>query len=104
MSTSWRAFTHGRHRQELMDEMMLRLGVDLPTAVGVDRGAAFVEARSKCRHCVHESECRAWLAANKARPAPPGFCPNACFFQRCGLLGTHGLWRERRGPDDHEQD
>jgi hypothetical protein len=104
MSTSWRAFTQGFQRQELMDQMMLRLGVDLVTAVGVDKGAAFVEARSKCRHCPHESECRVWLTASEARPVLPGFCPNGCFFQRCGLLGAHGLWRERRSSEPTEQD
>ena len=89
-SASWPTFNQVRHRQELMDQTMLRLGVDLLTAIGIDKGSAFVHARSKCRACLHESECRVWLDANGTRPTPPDFCSNACFFRRCGLLGTHG--------------
>jgi hypothetical protein len=105
MSASWPAFKEARRRNELMDAMMSRFGVDLITAIDVDNGNAFVQARSKCRSCCHESECRAWLNADETRFLPPDFCPNACFFRRCGLLGAYGLWRERRlslsRPDQH---
>jgi hypothetical protein len=98
-STSWPTFNQARQRQELMDRMMLRLGVDFPIAIGVDKGHAFVQARSKCRNCLHESECRVWLDTSGTRPVLPDFCPNVCFFRRCGLLGAYGLWRERYLPD-----
>jgi hypothetical protein len=99
--TAWPTFDQVRRRQELMDQMMHRLGVDPLAAIGIDKGRAFIQARSKCRHCLHESECRVWLDLSRALPLPPDFCPNGGFFQRCGLLGAYGLGRERpaQAPD-----
>ena len=95
----WPTFNQLRHRPELMDQMILRLGVDLPSAIGVVKGEAFVQARSTCRNCPNESACWVWLDEAGTRPIPPDFCPNVCFFRQCGLLGSYGLWRERRLPD-----
>ena len=99
MLTRWPTFNQVLRRQKLMDHMMERLGVDVLTAVNVDMGQAFVEARAKCRHCQHEAACRTLLDSSGAEPSPPAFCPNACFFFRCGLFGSHGLGRERRFTD-----
>jgi len=93
-STRWPTFNQVRRRQELMDEMMERLGVDVLTAVRADNGQGFVQARARCRDCLHESECRLWLDSSPILPLPPAFCPNAKFFRSCGLLGAYGLWRE----------
>jgi hypothetical protein len=104
-----------RRRREMMDRMMEILGVDSLTAVRLDRGRAFVEARRNCRHCQHESECRFWLGSFEDLSSFPGFCPNVGYFQRCGLLGSYGLGRgcrsERRansasqgeGPAERDQ-
>jgi hypothetical protein len=95
-STRWPMFNQVRRRQDLMDEMMERLGVDVLTAVRKGNGQGFVGARTRCRGCLHESECRLWLDSSPKLPIPPDFCPNANFFRWCGLLGVYGLWRERR--------
>jgi Family of unknown function (DUF6455) len=99
ISMRWPMFNQVRRRQELMDHMVQRLGVDLLTAICADQGQAFVEARGRCRNCLHESECRNWLESSEALPLPPDFCPNTNFFRKCGLLGSYGLWRERRPAD-----
>jgi hypothetical protein len=92
----WAMFNQVRRRHAFMDRMMSRLGIDMLTAVRIDQGRAFVDARTKCRNCEHEAECRAWLESPETRPLLPGFCPNAGFFHRCGLFGAYGLGRERR--------
>lgn len=69
-----------RRRHELMDRMMQKRGVDVPAAVRVDGGLAFIEARAKCCYCLHEEVCRHWLAT-EAPQRPPDFCPNARFFK-----------------------
>jgi hypothetical protein len=68
-----------RRRYELMDWMMRRQGVDTKAARRVDGGLAFLEARAKCRYCLHEEECRRWLTIRSPRRSPD-FCPNTTFF------------------------
>jgi hypothetical protein len=71
-------------RQELMDSVMEKCGVDALTAIRGDNGQAFFEARAKCRDCLHESDCRNWwLESSEAERLPPNFCPNAKFFCAC---------------------
>ena len=86
-------FNQVRRRQKLMDHMMQSLGVDVLVAIRADDGQAFVEARTRCHNCLHESDCRNWLESSETLPLPPDFCPNANFFR---LLGFYGLWREYR--------
>jgi len=69
-----------RRRYELMDRMMQEHGVAADAARRVDGGLAFIEARAKCRYCLHEEACRRWLTVRAPRWAPD-FCPNATFFQ-----------------------
>jgi len=69
-----------RRRHALMDRMMQKRGVDALAALRVDGGLAFIEARAKCRYCLHEDVCRHWLAT-EAPTTLPDFCPNARFFQ-----------------------
>ena len=99
ISRRWPIFNPVRRRQELMDHMMQRLGVDVLTAIRADDGQAFVEARARCRSCLHESDCRNWLESSEGLPLPPDFCPNANLLRTYGLLGSYGLWRERRPAD-----
>lgn len=54
--TRWPMFNQIRRRQELVDQMMHTLGVDVLTAVRLDKGQAFVRARARCRDCLRESE------------------------------------------------
>jgi len=68
-----------RQRYALMDEMMEKRGVDPLAALRVDGGLAFIEARAKCRYCLHEGVCRRWLAGDRQLDAED-FCPNAAFF------------------------
>jgi hypothetical protein len=65
-----------------MNRMMQKREVDLCAALEVDGGLAFIEARAKCRYCLHEEECRRWLTIRTPR-RPPDFCPNAAFFSTC---------------------
>jgi len=76
----WPTLEEARQRQDLMDWMMQIRGVDVLTALGVDGGLAFIEARAKCRYCLDEGVCRQWLAAPRMAP---DFCPNAAFFRSC---------------------
>jgi len=71
-----------RRRNELMDRMMQKRGVDTDVARRVDGGLALKEARAKCRYCLHEETCRRWLTI-KAPRTSPDFCPNAAFFLTC---------------------
>jgi hypothetical protein len=71
-------------RQELMDSVMQKSGVDVLTAIRADDGQAFFEARAKCRVCTHERDCRNWwLESSEGTRLPPNFCPNANFFSAC---------------------
>ena len=71
-------------RQELMDSVMQKSGVDVLTAIRADNGQAFFEARTKCRVCPHERDCRNWwLESCETLRLPPNFCPNASFFRAC---------------------
>lgn len=79
----WPLFKQALRRQELMDWMMQARGVDVLTAIRADRGQAYLEARSRCHRCVHESECREWLASTRQTQRPPDFCPSCEFFSRC---------------------
>ena len=81
-SRYWPAFEQVVRRQHLMDRMMHLSVVDVPNAVRVDGGLAFIEARAKCRFCTVEEACLLWLASDELRP-PPDFCPNARFFRSC---------------------
>jgi hypothetical protein len=79
----WPTLKQVLRRQELMDRMMRMSGVDVVTAVRVDGGLAFVEARAKCRYCLHEEACQDWLESSEEPRMPPDFCPNASFFHAC---------------------
>jgi len=74
-----------RRRQELMDSVMERCGVDVLAAVRAESGEAFFVARAKCRECLQEDNCRNWWleASGSLRRLPPNFCPNADFLGAC---------------------
>ena len=70
-----------RRRQELIDSVMEKCGVDVLKAVRAENGDGFFAARGKCRDCVREDDCRNWWL--NASELPPNFCPNADFFRAC---------------------
>jgi hypothetical protein len=70
-------------RQRLMDAVMEAGYVDVIAVIRVDEGQAFMDARSRCRHCVNEIRCRNWLGSPEPKSGPPDFCPNAALFTRC---------------------
>jgi hypothetical protein len=78
----WPTSEELHQRYELMDQMMEAHGVDVLAALGVDGGLAFIEARAKCRCCLHERACMHWVAREGQRGSP-NFCPNASFFRSC---------------------
>lgn len=89
MSTSrrlWPTLKQVLRREELMDRMMYTIGVDVNTAVRTDGGLAFLEARAKCRYCIHEKSCRDWLESTEGVRLSPDFCPNARFFLSCRTI------------------
>lgn len=67
-----------------LDDVMERLGIDPATAVRLESGTAFAEARRACIDCPQDRKCAAWLDASIILEAPPVFCPNAGFFAACG--------------------
>jgi hypothetical protein len=71
-------------RQEQMDDMMERCGVDVLDVIRKDRRQSFIEARSKCRFCACVGTCRQWLLGpERELSRPPDFCPNARLFHAC---------------------
>jgi len=69
----WPTFRQVLWRHELMDRMMRTSGVNVLSAVRVDGGLAFIEARAKCRLCLHEGACRDWLESYNELQPPPDF-------------------------------
>ena len=80
MSRYWPTFEQTLSRQRLMDEMMETCDVDMLSLVRRDGGLAFLEARTKCRYCLHENACRGWLRFTPVAERAPDFCPNAEIF------------------------
>lgn len=76
-----------RERYALMDQMMEAQGADVLTAIRIDGGLAFIEARAKCRYCRHAGVCRLWLHSEGHR-GTADFCPNVAFFKSCPKLGS----------------
>ena len=87
MSTAtpqWPMFREVLRRQELMDDMMERCGVDVLDVIRKDRGNPSPMARTKCCSCACVRTCRDWLLAPDAGLSrPPNFCPNARLFRTC---------------------
>jgi hypothetical protein len=73
---------------ELMDRMLLRLGVDEAALARLGGGMGLYEARTRCLACRNERACRAWLEGWTDPADPSEFCPNASFFARCRPVGT----------------
>ncbi len=84
---------------KLMQRMMERMAVNAITAMRMDGGMAWCEARTKCIFCRYEEECRHWLDGSEREP--PDFCPIVEFFG-CADTDAHDAllclgWLHRRG-------
>jgi hypothetical protein len=79
----WPTLEQVLRRQRLIDQMMETCAVDALSVVRKDGGLAFLEARTKCRYCLHENACREWLRFTTDAERAPAFCPNAEFFASC---------------------
>lgn len=81
---SWPMMNRVLQQADLMDQMMLCLGVVPARAARMDKGMAFYEARSRCIACLDDRRCRDWIARRQGMRAPsaPEFCDNAEFFRR----------------------
>ena len=90
-SYSWPMHSRVFRQAELMDRMMVRVGVNPAVAARVDQGAAWFEARTNCISCCHEHECRNWLECSEGLPMPPDFCPSAEFFRSCAEQSSDGV-------------
>jgi hypothetical protein len=77
---TWPQFRNIEHQAQRLDEVMQRLGIDVPKAVRLQKGEAFARARRACIECQQERKCGVWLEASIVLEAPPLFCPNAGFF------------------------
>ena len=53
----WPTFQQVVGRQKLMLRMMEAIGVNVPDAMRVDGGLAFLEAQAKCQFCGNEDSC-----------------------------------------------
>jgi uncharacterized protein DUF6455 len=77
----WPTFQQVVRRQKLMLRMMEAMGVNVPDAMRVDGGLAFLEAQGKCRSCANDDSCRQWLDSSEQARGTPEYCPNVTFFE-----------------------
>jgi len=77
----WPTFQQVVRRQKLMLRIMEAMGVNVPEAMRVDGGLAFLEAQGKCRYCESDDSCHQWLESSEQARGTPEFCPNASFFE-----------------------
>jgi len=76
----WPVFQQVVRRQKLMLRIMEAMGVNVPEAMRVDGGLAFLEAQGKCRYCESDDSCRQWLESSEQARGTPEFCPNVSLF------------------------
>jgi hypothetical protein len=89
-SRFWPALQQVVGRKKLMLRMMEAMGVNLPDAMRVDGGLAFLEAKTKCLFCANEDSCQHWLDADEQTRGTPEFCPNASFLNGLKRADPHG--------------
>lgn len=70
----------GFHRDVLMEDMMVTVGVEQFDVVDLDGGQSYIRARANCHACPCKETCSDWLSANAAGDPQP-FCPNADLFR-----------------------
>lgn len=77
--------THVEQREQRLDEIMERMGIDLHRFRRDAHGATFEMARWNCIRCAHPTACQDWIDSLERNPmAPrPHFCPN------CALLRSY---------------
>lgn len=77
--------SHVEQREQRLDRMMERLGIDLHRFRRDAHGAIFERARWNCVRCEHPMACQDWIESLGRGPmiAPAHFCPN------CALLKSY---------------
>ncbi len=97
----WSILDRNSPHPELMQRMMERMAVNAITAMRMDGGMAWCEARTKCIFCRHEEECRHWLDGSEAPRGPhtmPSWASGGCIEEGADqFFGCRGAMREH--PD-----
>jgi hypothetical protein len=79
----WPMFYRVERQAKRFIEMVQRLDVDTGKLVRIRDGAAYAEARDKCRDCHRTHECLSRLDSDPPSLASPKFCPNFGLFEKC---------------------
>jgi hypothetical protein len=64
----------------LLSAMIQRTGASLTNLDGYAGEAKLRNAIGRCIMCVHQGECRTWLAGAESGSPPPTFCSNAALL------------------------
>lgn len=79
----WPMFERVWKQEEVMHEMMVKLGVDPVAVARLNGGDLYSQLQTTCVDCVHADICRAWLRTSGAAPIPSEFCGNYETFVAC---------------------
>jgi Family of unknown function (DUF6455) len=76
-----------------LDEMMVRLGIELGAETLPRLGLRYPTAFHRCEDCAFKSACREWLTFGAPASFAPPFCANAdiLFELQCDQPGAHPL-------------
>lgn len=76
---------HVMQREERLQTLVERLGIDIGRLVRADHGTTLAKANWNCIRCPHPNACLDWLNARAAGLSVnrPHFCPN------CELLSAY---------------
>lgn len=67
---------------DLMDRMMLKLGVRGKLAEHANAGSVMRRAANRCLSCEHGGECKTWLEGHDDAREAPAYCRNHDLFAR----------------------
>ena len=84
---SFPVFNRVLSQADLMDQVLVKAGIDPLDLIRHDHGAAWYEARTRCIDCMHATACRDRVASPpRQNQSPPDYCPNSAFFAQSGGL------------------
>ena len=68
---------HVKQREQRLDKMLERLGVDISRLRRDRHGTTYEIASWNCVRCAHPNACSDWFEkAGQEQTTPPHFCPN----------------------------